>query len=39
MDAHPKPIQQITFSGNLARAQGATMLLIIDEEKKNVLYI
>ena len=39
MDADPKPIQQITFSGNLARAQGATMLLIIDEEKKNVLYI
>ena len=39
MDADPKPIQKITFSEKLARAQGATLLLIIEEaKKKHIIY-
>ena len=37
LDADPKAIQQINFTGNLSRAKGATMFLIIEEEKEKVL--
>ena len=37
LDADPKAIQQIKFTGNLARAAGATMFLIIKETKETVL--
>ena len=39
LDADPKAIQQIIFTGNLDRAEGATMFFIIEEakKKKNVL--
>ena len=38
LDTDLKVIQQINFTGNLYRAEGATMLLIIEEAKKP-LYI
>ena len=34
LDADPKVIQQINFTGNLDRAEGATMFFIIKEVKK-----
>ena len=37
LDADPKAIQQINFTGNLDRAEGATMLFIIEEVKETVL--
>ena len=37
LDADPKAIQQISFSGNLDRAEGSTMFFIIEEAKKTVL--
>ena len=37
LDADPKAIQQISFSGNLDRAEGSTMFFIIEEAKKAVL--
>ena len=37
LDAHPKAIQQINFTGNISRAEGATMFFIIKEVKKNSL--
>ena len=37
LDADPKAIQQISFSGNLDRAEGSTMFFIIGEAKKTVL--
>ena len=39
LDADPKAIQQINFTGNLARDQSenATMFLIIEEAKETVL--
>ena len=37
LDADPKAIQQIKFTGNLARAAGATMFFIIKETKETVL--
>ena len=37
LDAHPKAIQQINFTGNLARAAGATMFFINEETKETVL--
>ena len=38
LDANPKAIQEINFTENLNRAEGATMFFIIEEaKKKNVL--
>ena len=37
LDADPKSIQQINFTGNLSRAHSATMFLIIGEAKETVL--
>ena len=31
--AGPKPLQQINFTGNLSRVEGAKMLFIIEEAK------
>ena len=36
-DADPKGIQQISFNGNLERAEVSTMLFIIEEAKERVL--
>ena len=33
LDADPKAIQQINFTGNLIRAEGATIFLIIEDVK------
>ena len=38
LDADPKAIQQINFTGNLDRAEGAKMFFIIEEAKETVLY-
>ena len=37
LDADPKAIQKINFTGNLAPAAGATMFFIIKEGKEPVL--
>ena len=37
LDADPKAIQQINFTGNLDRAEGLTMFFIIEEAKETVL--
>ena len=37
LDADPKALQQINFTGNLNRAEGATMFFIIEEAKETVL--
>ena len=37
LDADPKAIQQINFTGNLDKAEGATMFFIIEEGKETVL--
>ena len=37
LDPDPKAIQRINFTGNLGRAEGATMFFIIEEAKKTVL--
>ena len=37
LDADPKAIQQINFTENLDRAEGATMFFIIEEAKETVL--
>ena len=37
LDADPKVIQQLDFTGNLDRAKDATMLFIIEETKEKVL--
>ena len=37
LDADPKAIQQINFTGNLTRAGGARMYFIIEEAKETVL--
>ena len=34
-DDDPKAIQQVNFTGNLAREARATILFIIEEAKKN----
>ena len=36
-DADPKAIQQINFTGNQNRTEGATMFFIIEEAKETVL--
>ena len=35
LDADPKAIQQINFTGNLSRAEGVTMFFIIEEGKET----
>ena len=37
LDADPKAIQQISFTGNLDRAAGATMFFNIEEAKETIL--
>ena len=37
LDADPREIQQINFTGNLERANGATMFFIIEQVKKLFL--
>ena len=37
LDADPKAIEQINFTGNLSGPRGATMFFIIEEEKESVL--
>ena len=37
LEADPKGIQQINFTGNLERDNGATMFFIIEEAKETVL--
>ena len=35
LDADPKAIQQINFTGNLSRAEGATIFFITEEAKNS----
>ena len=35
LDTDPEPIQQINLTGNLRRAEGATVLFIIEEAKET----
>ena len=37
LDTGPKSIQQINFTGNLDRAEGATIFFIIEEAKETGL--
>ena len=37
LDADPKAIQQINFTGNLNRAEGVTVFFVIEEPKETVL--
>ena len=37
VDADPKAIQQINFTGNLARNGDITIFFIIEEGKENIL--
>ena len=37
LDADPKAIQQINFTGNLWKEEGSTMFFVIDEAKKTLL--
>ena len=37
LNADPKGVQQINFTGNLDRVEGATMFFIIEEVKETVL--
>ena len=37
LDADPKTIQQVNFTGNLERDNGAIMFFIIEEAKETVL--
>ena len=37
LDADPKVIKQINFTGNLTRGEGALMFFIIEEAKETVL--
>ena len=37
LDADPRAIQQINFTANLKRAEGATMFFIIEQAKATVL--
>ena len=34
LDADPKAIQQINFTGNLSRAEGARMFSLLKQQKK-----
>ena len=37
LDGDPRAIQQINFTANLDRGEGATMVFIIEEAKETVL--
>ena len=37
LDAHPKAMQQISFTGYLDRAEGATTFFIVKEAKETLL--
>ena len=37
LDTDPKAIQQINFTGNLSRAEGATISFIIEEANETIL--
>ena len=37
LDADPKVIQQTNFTGNLDRAEGATIFFIVEEAKQTIL--
>ena len=37
LNANPKAIQKINFTGNLSRSEGATMFFINEETKETVL--
>ena len=37
LDADPKAIQQINFTGNLSKEESTTMFFIIEEAKETVL--
>ena len=37
LDVDPKAIQEINFTGNLDKAEGATMFFIVEEAKETVL--
>ena len=37
LDADPKAIQQINFTGNLSKEEGSTMFFVIDEAKETLL--
>ena len=37
LNANPKAIQKINFTGNLSRSEGATMFFITEETKETVL--
>ena len=37
LDADPKAIQKINFTGNLDRGEGATMFFINEEGKETIL--
>ena len=37
LDADPKAIQKINFTGTLDRGEGATMFFIIEEGKETIL--
>ena len=37
LDAYPKAIQHINLTGNLTRAEGATMFFITEEMKETIL--
>ena len=37
LDTDPKAIEQINFTGNLDKAEGATMFFIIEKAKETVL--
>ena len=39
LDADPKRIQQINFTGNLDPAENTTMFFIFEEEKETILNI
>ena len=37
LDADPRAIQQINFTANLDKAEGATMFFVIEEAKETVM--
>ena len=39
LDADPKGIQQINFTGNLDPAENTTMFFIFEEEKKTIFIV
>ena len=39
LDADPKVVQQMTFTGNLDRVAGATMFFVIEEAEETIFDI